>query len=164
MSSYATFEDVAARTSRTFTEGEQTVVENLLEDAAVLIDAYNKKAGNDAKKVVSCRMVLRAMGSGDDGGIGVPIGATQGSMAAGGYSQSWTISGGGTGELYLGRTEKQLLGLGNRIGARSPLENMAAPCPFWAGCQDPSTPQSSAQDDSEGSSSSPDDSEGSGGG
>lgn len=164
MSSYATYAEVAARTSRSFTQAEQSVVEALIEDAAVLIDAYNAEASNDAKKVVTCRMVLRAMGSGDDGGIGVPIGATQGSMAAGGYSQSWTISGGGTGELYLGRTEKQLLGLGNRIGARSPLENMAAPCPFWAGCQDPSTPQSSAQDDSEGSSSSPNGSEGSGGG
>ena len=151
MSSYATYAEVAARTSRSFTQAEQAVVEALIEDAAVLIDAYNAEASNDAKKVVTCRMVLRAMGSGDDGGIGVPIGATQGSMAAGGYSQSWTISGGGTGELYLGRTEKQLLGLGNRIGARSPLENMAAPCPFWIGRQDPSTPQSSAQDDSEGS-------------
>lgn len=154
MSSYATYAEVAARTSRSFTEEEQFVVATLIEDAAVLIDAYNAEASNDAKKVVTCRMVLRAMGSGDDGGIGVPIGATQGSMAAGGYSQSWTISGGGTGELYLGRTEKQLLGLGNRIGARSPLENMAAQCGVWntsSVTADAATPSPQGEGNGEGS-------------
>lgn len=91
----------------------------LLEDAAVRIDAYNKDASESAKLSVSCSMVLRSM---PDDGLGVPMGATQGSMAAGGYSQSWTNSNGGSGELYLTRQEKSLLGGGSRIGARSPLE------------------------------------------
>jgi hypothetical protein len=47
-------------------------------------------------------------------------------MSAMGYSQSWTISGGGTGELYLGKLEKKLLGSGNRIGSYSPAEALAA--------------------------------------
>jgi hypothetical protein len=66
-------------------------------------------------------MVRRAIGDGE-GAQTLPIGATQGSIAAGGYSQSWTISGGSTGELYIGRVEKRLLGVGNSIGSYSPLE------------------------------------------
>ena len=51
------------------------------------------------------------------------MGASQGSMSALGYSQSWTIgSGGSTGELYLAKTDKILLGMGNQIGAYSPAE------------------------------------------
>ena len=70
-------------------------------------------------------MVQRAMGD-LDGGNQVPMGATQGSMSALGYSQSWTFgSSGGTGELYLSKLEKQLLGLGNRIGSHSPVEDMS---------------------------------------
>ena len=39
------------------------------------------------------------------------------------YSQSWTMgTGGSVGELYLSKSEKQLLGGGNSIGAYSPLE------------------------------------------
>mgnify|MGYP007022400899 CR=1 FL=1 len=50
---------------------------------------------------------------------------TQGSMAARGYSQSWTLSGGATGELYLSKMEKQLLGKGNAIGSYSPVQELA---------------------------------------
>ena len=121
---YATVQDVEARTTHTYTSDEQTVIGTLLDDAAVLIDAYNVNATAEAKKVVSCRIVIRAMGDGDV----MPMGATQGSLSAGGYSQSWTMgSGGGSGELYLGKTEKKLLGCGNSIGSYSPAEELAAP-------------------------------------
>lgn len=120
---YATTEDVAARTTRSFSEEERAVIETLLEDAAVMIDGYNSAASDDAKRVVSCRMVLRAVG--DDAGYSVPMGATQGSMAAGGYTQSWTMgTGAATGELYIGKAERKLLGVGDRIGSRSPVEGM----------------------------------------
>lgn len=123
---YATVEDVQVRMSRTLTESEQSVCEALLDDAAALIDAYVPKSGAmvEVKKVVSCRMVMRALG---DGGVSnIPMGATQGSMAGLGYSQSWAVgSGGSTGELYLSKLEKQLLGRGNSIGAYSPVEEMA---------------------------------------
>ena len=116
---YATVADVQSRMTRALTTTEQDVCSVLLDDAAVLIDAYRSDASADAKETVSCRMVIRAIG---DGTNGVPMGATQGSMSALGYSQSWTISSGGTvGELYLAKTDRQLLGGGNSIGSYSPV-------------------------------------------
>ena len=117
---YATVSDVQARMTRQMSVAEQSVCSNLLDDAAVIIDAYNSAADIDAKKLVSVRMVTRAMGDGTDAGI--PMGATQGSMSALGYSQSWTIGAGSAGELYLGKLEKKLLGYGNAIGSYSPTE------------------------------------------
>lgn len=125
---YATIEDVSARMSRSLSEAEEAVCINLLDDAAVIIDAYAPEAAEEIKKVVSVRMVMRASDAG--GLMGVPAGATQGSMSGLGYSQSWTIgSGGGTGELYLGKTEKSLLGMENKIGSHSPLEDMTCAAP-----------------------------------
>lgn len=122
MPAYATVEDVQSRFTRALKEKEQTVCTNLLVDAGLLIDEYKKTAATEAKKVVSCRMVIRALGSVD---MDVPVGATQASMGALGYNQSWTIgAGGGAGEIYLSRMDKQLLGGSNSIGARSPLEDM----------------------------------------
>lgn len=118
---YATVEDVQARITRDLTEDEQAVCSTLLDDVAVMIDGYNSGASADAKKIVSCRVVIRALG--DDSGV--PTGATQGSMSGLGYSQSWTISSGGSvGELYLGKTEKQILGYGNKIGSYSPTQEL----------------------------------------
>ena len=108
---------------RTMSTAEQTVCATMLDDAAVMIDAYNASASADAKKIVSCRMVSRALGDGTDSGV--PMGATQGSQSALGYSQSWTIgSGGAAGEMYLGKTEKKLLGVANLIGSYSPVEEL----------------------------------------
>ena len=103
---------------RTLSTEEKAQCEALLEEAGQIIDAYNINASHDAKAVVSCRIIRRAFGTGT---ASVPIGATQGTMTAGPYTQSWTMSGGSTGELYLGRTEKKLLGVGNAIGASNPL-------------------------------------------
>ena len=58
------------------------------------------------------------------GGVSFPVGSTQGTATALGYSQSWTMSGGSSGELYLSKLEKKLLGVGSRIGACSPLEDL----------------------------------------
>lgn len=123
---YATVADVQARMTRTLSSSEQIVCGTLLEDAAVIIDAYNASARADAKQIVSCRMVIRALGDGSDAGI--PLGATQGSMSALGYSQSWTIgSNGAAGELYLNKLEKKLLDTGNKIGSYSPTEGLVPP-------------------------------------
>lgn len=119
---YATVQDVQDRMTRELTETEQEVVSKLLDDSAVIIDSYNANATADAKQVVSCRMVIRAIGADSDG---VPMGATQGSMSGLGYSQSWTIgTGGSVGELYLGKLEKKLLGCGNQIGLYSPVQEL----------------------------------------
>lgn len=120
---YATVEDIQARMTRELSEQEQAVATNLLDDAAVMIDAFNEKASESSKKVVSCRMVIRALGDGDT--VGVPVGATQGSMSGLGYSQSWTLSNGSVGELYLSKSDKALLGGSDRIGSYSPVEELA---------------------------------------
>ena len=103
-------------------EAEQSVCETLLDRVAVLIDAYNADASADAKNVVSAQAVARAIGDGDSS---IPTGATQGSMSALGYSQSWTMgSGAAVGELYLTRKELKILGAGNAIGSYSPTEEL----------------------------------------
>ena len=117
---YATYTDVEARLNRTFSSEEQAQCTTLLDDAATIIDTYNAQAPADNKKLVSCRMVMRVMGSGED--IGVPMGATQGSMSGLGYSQSWTVTNGSVGELYLSKLDKELLGRGNAIGSYSPVQ------------------------------------------
>lgn len=117
---YATVQDVAAG-FRPLTASEQTIAGQLLIEAAIIIDAYNSLASADAKNVVSCRMVRRSIGSSGD----TPIGASQGSMSALGYSQSWTMGAtGSTGELYLNRMDKKLLGAGNAIGSYSPIQEL----------------------------------------
>lgn len=118
---YATVGDVQARMTRDLSTDERAVCTALLQDAAVMIDAIASGAAADAKKVVSCRMVIRALGDGSSGGV--PMGATQGSMSGLGYSQSWTIgSGGGAGELYISKSDRLLLGVGNSIGSYSPVQ------------------------------------------
>lgn len=126
---YATIEDVQARMTRTLSEDERTVCTNLLDDAVAIINAYNEDAYEENKKIVSCRMVARAIGDGTDAGI--PMGATQGSMSALGYSQSWTIGSGAVGELYLSKLEKKLLGVGNKVGSHSPVEDLIAGGRSW---------------------------------
>ena len=119
---YATAYDVEDG-FRVLTSEEQTRAEVLLQEAAIIIDAYNQAASTDAKRLVSCRMVRRQLGSGDDG-MQFPLGSTQGSASAMGYSQSFTMGSGAVGELYLSKLDKKLLGVGNRIGSHSPLEDM----------------------------------------
>lgn len=122
---YATITDVQDRMTRTLDADEVVVCGNLLDDVAILIDAYNSSAEASTKKIVSCRVVIRALGDGSD--IGMPIGASQGSMSALGYSQSWTIGAGGSvGELYLSKTDRKLLGVANRIGSYSPTQELVS--------------------------------------
>lgn len=120
---YATAEDIAAG-FRNLSDDEKDRCVSLLEEAAVIIDTYSAKADADHKKLVSCRMVRRILGDGGNDAPLYPLGSTQGSVSAMGYSQSWTMGSGSAGELYLSKLEKKLLGVGDRIGARSPLEGM----------------------------------------
>ena len=120
---YATVAEVQARMLRTLSTDEQAVASTLLDDAAILIDAMHSTATDETKGVVSCRMVVRALGDGQD--AGVPLGATQGSVSALGYAQSWTIgSGGSFGDLYISKTDKQMLGVSNSIGSYSPTQDL----------------------------------------
>lgn len=118
---YATVTDVEARLVHELDTTERTICETLLEDIALIIDAYNAKAPAEAKKVVSCRAIARMLG--DQAASSIPIGASEGSMSALGYSQSWKIGSGASGELYLTKVEKKLLGIGGgSIGSYSPLQ------------------------------------------
>lgn len=115
---YATTQMVEAG-FRELTPDEEDRCAALLEEAAVMIDACGSTAQDEIKALVSCRMVRRALGDSD---TTIPLGATQGTIAAGGYSQSWTVgANGSTGELYFGRLEKKLLGISDSIGAGNPL-------------------------------------------
>lgn len=119
MASYATWQDVQDRINRDLSESEQAQVTTLLGDAGVIIDRFNKNAELEDKSLVSCRMVIRAISTDGD----IPLGASQGSQSALGYSQSWTMSGGATvGELYLSKLDKEVLGVGNQIGSYSPTQ------------------------------------------
>lgn len=128
--SYATPADVEARLGRVFTPSETARCTVLLQDAGAMIDALAPNAAAGAKAVVSCRVVERVMADTGAQGAAVPMGATQGSMSALGYSQSWTVgSGGSAGELYLSRMDRRLLGMGNKIGSYSPTQELAAKAP-----------------------------------
>ena len=124
---YASVEDVQARMTRTLEDTESSVCSALLEDAAIMIDGFAPEAPDAQKLVVSCRMVIRALG--DGGGSTVPIGATQGQMSALGYQQSWTFSNGSIGELYLAKQDKQILGHFGLVGSRSPVEDLVEVAP-----------------------------------
>lgn len=120
---YAQVSDVEAGFGK-LEQTEASLCEELLEEAALVIDAYNQEAKEEIKKLVSCRMVRRQLGQEGQGTVTFPTGASQGSASALGYTQSWTMSGGSVGELYLSKLEKKLLGVGNKIGSHSPLEEM----------------------------------------
>lgn len=119
---YATIADVEAG-FRPLDADEQTVATALINEAAIIINAVADNATADAKKVVTCRMVRRAISAAAEG---LPMGATQGSIAAGGYSQSWTNSAGGAGELYISKQDKKLLHVGDKIGASNPYGGCTA--------------------------------------
>lgn len=120
MSKYATTSDVAAG-YRALSSDEEAVCTQLITEAETIVDALAPDAEAENKKLVVCRMVRRALGS---MGGSSPLGATQGSQTAGPYSQSWTITNGSTGQLYLERLDKRLLGIGSRIGTHSPVEDL----------------------------------------
>lgn len=111
---YATYEDIQRRNGMDVLDMDYVTA--LLDDAAVIVDAYNRNASEAAKKLVSCNMVIRTIGSRDEG---VPIGTTQATTSAMVYSQTWTNAN-GSGELYLTKLDKKILGVGNRIGCTNP--------------------------------------------
>lgn len=118
---YANVSDVEAG-FRTLTGDEAERAATLVKEASVIVDAFNSTADGSRKALVVCNMVRRVLGDGQT--YSVPMGATNGSMSALGYSQSWTMSSGSAGELYLSKLDKRLLGVSTAIGARSPLEGL----------------------------------------
>ena len=121
---FAEVTDLEARW-RTLTTEEQAQAEVLLEDASailaskVVVDPTDTEQAYNLKMVV-CNMVKRAMLAGDSAALGL----TQESMTAGPYTQAYTYSN-PTADLYLTKTEKQLLGIGGFGKGRTILYAMA---------------------------------------
>lgn len=118
---YATVSDLEARW-RPLTETETTRAGTLLDDAAVRIDVVrplpevHTQADLDARKIVSCEMVKRAMMSPTGDGFGV----TRTSESVGPFQRSLDFSN-PTGDLYLTKADKILLGGGNQRAFTIPM-------------------------------------------
>ena len=75
------------------------------------VDYSNPDETFEARLCRVCRdMVRRAIGDGSNAALGVPFGAKQASMTAGGYSEQFTIDN-PFGDLYLRAAERRALGI-----------------------------------------------------
>lgn len=107
MSAYATVADLEAR-YRALSEDEAAKAGTLLEDASAYVDAYlnGREVADTIKQVVVCNIVKRMLATGD-----IPY--QQQTMSAGVYSQTFSLSGNGTGgAMFLTRADRVMLGGG----------------------------------------------------
>lgn len=124
---YATVEDLEARW-RPLTPDEQARAGVLLGDAAVRLDAECSHsdpptvAELEARKIVSCEMVKRAMASA--GGVGV----TSIQQGAGPYQETTQFAN-PTGDLYLAKGDRALLGCGKPVAFTVSMASPVAPLP-----------------------------------
>lgn len=129
---YATVDDLAARW-RPLTDDESVRAAVLLEDAAVRLDAAcppsvpPTEQELSARKIVSCEMVKRAMAV-SGGGEGVGVTSLQ--MGAGPYQETRQFAN-PTGDLYLAKGDKLLLGCGKSQAFTVPMSNDADYVPPW---------------------------------
>lgn len=128
---YATVEDLEARW-RTLTADERERAAVLLEDAAVRLDAACPPSAPPteqelaSRKIVSCEMVKRAMSSVTTGGVGVASIQT----GAGPYQETLQFSN-PTGDLYLTKADRKLLGCGAQAAFTVPMTNDSPFTPPW---------------------------------
>jgi hypothetical protein len=130
---YAIVSDVEARW-RTLTTAEKARAEVLLEDAAVEIDSVcppSDPATLDelsARLIVSCRMVKRAMAT--PGGVdGIGVESIQAGAGPFQETQKFTNP---SGDLYLTRADRKLLGCGNQAAYTVPMvDRLAVRPPDW---------------------------------
>lgn len=111
---YATIEELEERW-RDLSESERKRAAVLLEDAAVILDdlmaRYHLRADGRTEKLryISCMMVRRSMASGVEGDY------TSISRTAGSFTEQLSPAN-PSGDMYLTKSERQLLGCG--LGAR----------------------------------------------
>lgn len=104
------------------TDMDVEMLETWLADASDIMKYEMDEAGIDysdpddafaARLMRICRdMVHRAIGDGSDASYSIPYGATQASMSAGGYSESFSIEN-PYGDLFLKDRERKSLGIGS---------------------------------------------------
>ena len=123
---YADVSDLEVRW-RTLTDDEQERAEALLDDASAMLDAYITVDETDEQqmkllKIVVCNIVERAMSTAaDDGDL---FGVTQQSITAGPYAQTFSYAN-PTGDLYITKAEKRLLGISGTGKGRTIMYGMA---------------------------------------
>lgn len=124
---YADVSDLEVRW-RTLTTDEQERAEALLDDASAMLDAYVTVDETDEKqmqllKIVVCNMVERAMSTASDDGVDL-YGVTQQSMTAVGFTRQFSYAN-PTGDLYITKSEKRLLGISGTGKGRTLMYQMA---------------------------------------
>lgn len=107
---YAEVSDIESRW-RSLSPTEQSRASVLIDDASAMLDALVDVDTDDDEqaqllKQVCCSMVIRAMSATESDAFG----ASQMSMTAGPYSQSWNYAN-PSGDMYLTKLEKRLLGI-----------------------------------------------------
>lgn len=118
---FATVADLEARW-RDLTEDEQSQASVLLEDASAMLQALVEVDADDETqaanlKMVCCNMVRRAMTSATSDAFGI----TNATATMGPFSQRVDYAN-PTGDLYVAKAERMLLGIGTAtIGAIRPL-------------------------------------------
>ena len=128
---YAGVSDVEMRLQRTFSTSETANVQALLDGASAVLDKLVKVDAADQEqgellKFVCTNMVCRVIGSGFD-----VLGAANATITAGAYSQTYGFSA-PTGDMYLTKLEKRLLGItSGYIGSIEPEIK------GWYGTNDP---------------------------
>lgn len=111
------FADVADLESRwrDLSESEEERAAVLLGDASAvlssLVDVDGSEEQAEVLRIVCCNMVMRVM-SADVTNGSATFGVSQQSITAGPYTQSFSYSN-PTGDFYLTRVEKQMLGIGS---------------------------------------------------
>lgn len=112
---FATVDDLAARW-HSLSAAESSTATALLEDASDVIRTTAPgwvRASASTLKRIACAMVKRAMVAGDN------VGLSQATETTGPFSNSWTFSNPG-GDLYLTRSERKALGIGQATGSAVP--------------------------------------------
>lgn len=131
---YATVPELEARW-RTLTGPEKVRAGTLLEDAAVRLDVACPPSDPitaqeaSARLIVSCEMVKRAMSA--PGGV-EDVGVTSIQSGAGPFQQTKQFAN-PTGDLYLTKADKALLGCGRQVAFTVPLVAPVASSepPYW---------------------------------
>lgn len=118
---FAEVSDIEARW-RELSTSEESRAAVLIDDASAMLKKLVDVDVADTRqlellKIVCCSMVIRAMSATESDSYG----ASNMSMTAGPYTQSWTYSN-PTGDMYLTRQEKRLLGIASSvIGSIRPM-------------------------------------------
>lgn len=107
---YAEVSDIESRWRELSTD-KQSRASVLIDDASAMLTALVDVDSDDSEqaqllKQVCCSMVIRAMSATEADAFG----ASQMSMTAGPYTQSWNYAN-PSGDMYLTRLEKRLLGI-----------------------------------------------------